>query len=160
MSTLGGRKIQSPEDTVDWPTKRLCTASEHEIKSLSEEAGLPPEVWAVVMPFLPYKDNICCSILNKTFLKDVASKVKLITVFSPNEMKVGPVARRFSAVETIYIACLYRGDHIMHCGEYYSKRKENDDELVDVIVSDESVSLDVPILSAFPALKPYCRWLR
>ena len=149
-----GRKSQAPDDTADRPTKRLCT--EHDLKSISDEAGLPPELWALVMPFLPYKDNIRCSILNRTFLKDVPSRVKLITVFSPNEMRVGPVARRFSAVETIYIACLYRGDHIMHCGEYYSKRKEDDDELVDVVVSDETVSLAAPFLSAFPVLKTYC----
>lgn len=105
------------------------------------------------MPFLPYKDNIRCSILNTTFLKNVASRVKLITVFSPNEMKVGPVAQRFSAVETVKIACLFRGDHIMHCGEYYSKRKGNDPE--GVVVSDETIFLAVPFLSSFPALKKY-----
>lgn len=151
MSTPGGRKIQSPDDTAKRPTKRLCTT--HELKSHSEEASLPSELWALVMPFLPYKDNIRCSILNKTFLTDVAPRVKLITVFSPSEMKVGPVARRFASVETAKIACLFRGDHIMHCGEYYSKRKQNDPE--GVIVSDETIFLTVPFLSSLPALKEY-----
>ena len=62
---------------------------------------LPAELWALVMPFMPFRDVLRCSIVNKSFLNDVAPRVKRITVLNRAEMRFGKPASRFRGVEHI-----------------------------------------------------------
>ena len=57
---------------------------------------------------MPYSDNLTCSVLNKSFLNDVAPRIKMITVLNREELRFGKPATRFRGVEGASIACIFR----------------------------------------------------
>ena len=127
----------------------------HNDSDSSDTASLPhltPDIWATVMPFLPYRDNLKCTAVNRSFLRDVAPRVKWITVLSAAEMKARP-ARRFSGVEFVTVGCLIRNGRTMHGGDRYGEFDEVEDPLLGYEVDGEVVNLLTPFLCLFPSLK-------
>ena len=98
------RRIDGEKDTAD------PNAKGDEVKGAGSPGlpHLPPDLWARVMPFIPFRDNLTCSILNKSFLNDVAPIIKQITVLNAEEMRAGKPASRFRGLKEVVIACLYR----------------------------------------------------
>ena len=99
-------------------------AATTEDTSTSSSPHLTADLWALVMPYLPYLDNLRCTAVNRSFLHDVAPKVKEIMVMSSAEMKVKP-ARRFGGVEDVKVACLYRRRRVMLVGDRYGEYDED-----------------------------------
>jgi len=110
---------------------------------------LTPDLWASAVSFLPYADMIQCTAVNRSFLHDVALGIKEIEVSSASEMMVAP-ARRFRAVHEITIGCLIRCRRNMHGGDRFGDF-DVDSDYSDA--DDDVVSLVVPFLSQFPALR-------
>lgn len=113
---------------------------------------LTADVWALVMPFLPYGDNLQCCAVSRSFLKDVIPRVKKIAVMFSYEMKVKP-ARRFLGVEEITIACLLTStdnQSIRDVNGIYSAYLFRDFKFT---LDSAVVRLSVPFISSFPSLK-------
>ena len=121
---------------------------------------LPPDLWALVMPFMPFTDNLTCSILNRSFLKDVAPRIKEIAVLNRGEMRVGKLTTRFSGVEDVTIACLFCNpggfEEPYHHDDYSFEFARLDDvkrwEHLCPEVDNIVVSRTLPFLLAFPSL--------
>lgn len=121
---------------------------------------LPPDLWALVMPFMPFTDNLTCSILNRSFLKDVAPRIKEIAVLNRGEMRVGKLTTRFSGVEDVTIACLFCNpggfEEPYHHDDYSFEFARLDDvkrwEHLCPEVDNVVVSRTLPFLLAFPSL--------
>ena len=64
--------------------------------------------------------------MSRSFLQDVAPRIKEITVLSSEEMKVPP-ARRFGSVENVKVACLYHRPRTMYVGDRYGEYDEDED---------------------------------
>eukprot|EP00562_Extubocellulus_spinifer_P025340 CAMPEP_0178678080 /NCGR_PEP_ID=MMETSP0698-20121128/36775_1 /TAXON_ID=265572 /ORGANISM="Extubocellulus spinifer, Strain CCMP396" /LENGTH=369 /DNA_ID=CAMNT_0020322395 /DNA_START=91 /DNA_END=1200 /DNA_ORIENTATION=+ len=142
-----GPDTSTDDATNDSPSDNNTTSS----SSTSRSASLPhltPDIWATVMPFLPYGDNLNCTAVNRSFLNDVAPRVKSITVLAAAEMKAGP-ARRFSGVESVTIGCLLRRRRTMHGGDRYGQF----DAFNEYEVDGEVANLITPFLCLFPSLK-------
>lgn len=131
---------------------------------LSNTPHLTSDLWALVMPYLPYRDVLRCTSANKPFLKDVASRVKEITIMHSVELKVVP-ARRFAGVEKVTIACLFsvlegsdghrvsesetsaiRDEHGTYAGKLF------DDTRIREGVNPSVIGLTVPFISSFSSL--------
>ncbi len=151
-------KVKRPRIAADSEADGKSGEDSSDTADASHSASLPhltADLWAIVMPFLPYGDNLQCTAVSRSFLQDVAPRIKEITVLSSKEMKVQQ-ARRFGCVENVKVACLYHRRRIMHVGDRYGEYDEAEDEDEDelnVEIDRVTASLVVPFLSAFPSLK-------
>ena len=68
---------------------------------------LPPDLWAEVLPFLPFGAALQCTAVCKSFLHDVAPIVREISVVRSGELRV-KFAQRFRGVRKVQIGCLFK----------------------------------------------------
>ena len=68
---------------------------------------LPPDLWAEVLPFLPFGAALQCTAVCRSFLHDVAPIVREISVVRSGELRV-KFARRFRGVRKVQIGCLFK----------------------------------------------------
>ena len=94
----------------EMPAKRARVVpddiKDDEQRDCSLASSLPPDIWAHAMIYLPFRDALNCTSVNKMLLKKVAPRVKQITILDKREMRV-VLARRFPNVENLVIGCLY-----------------------------------------------------
>ena len=150
------RCLDGEKDTAQLDTKGIAS------KDLGSPGlpHLPPDLWALVMSFMPYSDNLTCSVLNKSFLNDVAPRIKMITVLDREELRFGDPASRFRGVEGASIACIFRDP------DGYKRFQHNDgksyefsrwDDMVEgkelrPEVDAIAISRIVPFITNFPVL--------
>jgi hypothetical protein len=169
MTPVVSNKIVKAKVVTASPVnKKLCNSKKTSTKSGKGKVPssmkfsnphLTPEVWALILSFLPYVDNLQCTAINRTFLHEVASKVTQITVLSSDEMKeeATRTLRRFPAITDVTIGCLLRERRIMQDGDRSGEHADEEEEGVVEETNFEAdtkvVGLVVPFLSLFPALK-------
>ena len=150
------RRIDGEKDTAD-PNAKGDT---RENAGSSGLPHLPPDLWARVMPFMPYSDTLTCSILSRSFLNDVAPRINEIAVLNREEMRVGKPTTRFSGVEGVTIACIFRNPDGYEEPEHDDGKSFEFARLDDVKtfehlcpeVDNVVVSQALPFLLAFPSL--------
>ena len=97
---------QSLPHPIPPPAKRPRIGTDGMVSSVGT-AHLSPDLWAIVLMFLPYRDILRGTILNRTFLREVSPKVRSIRIHTANQMRAIP-ARRFAGVTDIAIECLFQ----------------------------------------------------
>mmetsp|Transcript_32567 Transcript_32567/g.71475 ORF Transcript_32567/g.71475 Transcript_32567/m.71475 type:complete len:381 (+) Transcript_32567:266-1408(+) len=97
-------------------------------------------VWAKVVSALPFRDALNCSVLSRSFLREVAPRVDTLSIERPAELHV-ILARRFSGVSTVGVSCFYE------CAPEVLPRNRHK-----VSVSPNTVDRVIPFLQCFPHL--------
>lgn len=126
---------QSLPHPIPPPAKRPRIGTDGMVSSVGT-AHLSPDLWAIVLMFLPYRDILRGTILNRTFLREVSPKVRSIRIHTASQMRATP-ARRFAGVTDIVIECLFQ------CS------------FDQMIFDREAVGMVVPFLCCFPALRRF-----
>ena len=124
---------QSLPHPIPPPAKRPRIGTDGMVSSVGT-AHLSPDLWAIVLMFLPYRDILRGTILNRTFLREVSPKVRSIRIHTASQMRAIP-ARRFAGVTDIVIECLFQ------CS------------FDQMFFDREAVGMVVPFLCCFPALR-------
>ena len=153
--------LPAENDDRSWP-KRSLTSSAADRSTATKDTStteiralrhLTPDLWALVLSFTPYLDNLRCIAVSRSFLHVVAPRVAEIAVMSSSELKTRP-AHRFKAVGKVTVGCLYRHRRIMHGGHRYGQYDElGSDRKSRLEVDRNTATSVVPFLSAFPSLK-------
>ena len=115
------------------------TSSCTDISSSSSSACLSPDIWALVMDFLPYESVLQTAVVSKSMLHEVMPLVTMLHMNKSSQLYAG-IASRYNNVRDIYIYSLI---------EYHPTDLWEDPSDID----EDTAERVVPFLSSFPKLE-------
>ena len=117
------------------------TSSDISTSSLSSSACLlSPDIWALVMDFLPYESVLQTAAVSKSMLHEVMPLVTMLHINKSSQLYAGSIASRYNNVRDIYIYSLI---------EYHPTDQWEDPSDID----EDTAERVVPFLSSFPKLE-------
>jgi hypothetical protein len=103
------------EDTAADGEKKKRRASSKSRKGITDSGGgkplaanigcLPPEVWALSLEFLLYKEVLDTCLVSKAFIKEVTPRITRLCIMKPQELHLRPTYR-FPNVTVVNMFCL------------------------------------------------------
>ena len=126
------------------PSKR-CKISNSDTpcnNSSSSSACLSPDIWALVMDFLPYESVLQTAAVSKSMLHEVMPLVTMLHVNKSSQLYAGSIAARYRDVRDIYIYSL-----IQHVGRTVGFPRGLSS------VDEDTATRAIPFLCSFPKLE-------
>jgi len=93
------------------PTKRIKITSNSDtrsgaVSSSSSSVCLSPDIWALVMDFLPYESVLQTAAVSKSMLHEVMPLLTMLHINKSSQLYAGSIASRYRDVRDIYIYSL------------------------------------------------------
>ena len=133
------------------PTKRIKITSNSDTQSgagfsssSSSSSCLSPDIWALVMDFLPYESVLQTAAVSKSMLHEVMPLVTMLHINNSSQLYAGSIAARYRDVRDIYIYSLVEHiplDRIFREGLRLSR------------VDEDTAERAVPFLSSFKKVR-------
>jgi len=114
MSNTDSPLTTSPLD--ERPTKRIKITSNSDtlsdaVSPSSSSVCLSPDIWALVMDFLPYESVLQTAVVSKSMLHEVMPLLTMLHINKSSQLYAGSIASRYRDVRDIYIYSLV--EHIL-----------------------------------------------
>lgn len=131
------------------PTKRIKITSNSDLQSTasfsslsSSSACLSPDIWALVMEFLPYESVLQTAAVSKSMLHEVMPLVTMLHIYKSSQLYAGSIAARYRDVRDIYIYSL-----VQHVGRTVGFPRGLSS------VDEDTATRAIPFLCSFPKLE-------
>jgi len=147
MSNTDSPLTTSPLD--ERPTKRIKITSNSDtlsdaVSPSSSSVCLSPDIWALVMDFLPYESVLQTAAVSKSMLHEVMPLLTMLHINKSSQLYAGSIASRYNNVRDISIYSLI--DY-----HTFTNREDLWEELP--AIDEDTATRAIPFLSSFKKLE-------
>ena len=140
-STSDGSPLATP--TQEKRSKRIRISNTSDIKT-SSSSVLSPDIWALVIDFLPYESVLQTAVVSKSMLHEVMPLVTMLHINKSSQLYAGSIASRYNNVRDISIYSLIDYHLLTNPEDLWEDPADIDEDTAERVV---------PFLSSFPKLE-------